>query len=165
MKRRVWGLVAITFLLGVSCRSAKPVTRGEHNELLVKASREFDGAIRAGDYEKALSMLAPDYQMHWEMPKTAGTNPDLPAAPRVAPGFNPLAKVKGGKTQSVIYHSYSYGKIGVVLSNYFWEGQVNDTLFRHRGRLTDVWTFLDGRWKLLLSTSQVYPICDPMEQL
>jgi hypothetical protein len=157
---RVWVLVSIMLFL-VSCRSATP-TRGVYNELLVKASREFDDAIRTGDFKRAQSMLAPDYQMHWEMPKTAGTNPQLPAAPRLSADFNPLAKIAGGKMESTIYYAYSYDKIGVVLSTYLWEGQFNDDLFRHRGRLTDVWMFLDGRWKLLASTSQTFPICDPM---
>src|SRR3954466_4740236 len=65
---------------------------------------------------------------------------------------DPTVKITSAVNDNV--HVLMYGNTAVVVGGYLTKGLTNGKAFEHKGRFTDTWVQIGGKWQCVASSSQ-----------
>ena len=65
---------------------------------------------------------------------------------------DPTVKITSAVNDNV--HVFTYGNTAVVVGGYLTKGSTNGKAFEHKGRFTDTWVQINGKWQCVASSSQ-----------
>lgn len=152
-------LLAAMLLIVSGCRTASmPQQFGVESKELADRALQFHSHVITREIDKLEAFLTPDYVMHFTTPNFHGMAGDMPSVPRGRSWLRqwlPELILTGGQFGTAVVHARAYGKVGITVSHYRWQGTFKGRPFRSEGFITDIWVRHENQWLMHASAVDI----------